>query len=141
MKKHQNAGRIAARSDRPFPRHAANIDCSELHVVGYGPDRTDIVEAFSPLRPSTRSRFRTQQRADRVYFALSHCVLGRSSVCSRVCNQRAKLSAFVNAHTLAFCALKGQVKNCLQLNLRLLYCILIAPNVSRFAAPEIVVVS
>ena len=43
-----------------------------------------------------------------------------------------KLSAFVSALLLSFCALERQVKNYLQLNLSLLYWILIAPFTGQF---------
>ena len=43
-----------------------------------------------------------------------------------------KLSAFVSAPLLSFCALERQVKNYLQLNLSLLYWILIAPFTGQF---------
>src|SRR5437762_550944 len=76
MEKHQNAGGSAARHDGIFSRHAAYIDCSELHVVSYWPNGTDIVEAPSSLRPADRTWLGTQQCADGFYFALSHCLLG-----------------------------------------------------------------
>ena len=44
----------------------------------------------------------------------------------------AELSAFVSARTLAFCALNLQVRNYLQLNVSLLYWILVAPFTGQF---------
>src|SRR4030095_15900842 len=46
MKKHQDAGRIAALNDRPFTRYRTAINCSELHVCSDRPNRTHIIEAF-----------------------------------------------------------------------------------------------
>jgi hypothetical protein len=56
MKEHQNTACIAARNDRPLPRHAAEIDHIKLHVLGYRPNGTDLVEALSPLGPTDRPR-------------------------------------------------------------------------------------
>src|SRR6266487_3666187 len=74
MKKYQNAGRITPGHNGVFPGHAADIDRDELHVVGYRPNRADIVEALTPPRPPDRSWLGTQQRADGLDFALSHCL-------------------------------------------------------------------
>src|SRR5262249_30285737 len=56
MEKHQNASVIAAWNNRPLSRYAAEVDRSDLHVLGYGPNGTDLVEALSPLGPTNRSR-------------------------------------------------------------------------------------
>jgi hypothetical protein len=74
MKKQKNARRIAARNDRPFSRHAVHINRGKFHVLGDRPNRTNFIQAPSSRRPSARSRLGTQQRADRVDFALNHAV-------------------------------------------------------------------
>src|SRR6266487_4635517 len=74
MKKYQNAGRITPGHNGVFPGHAADIDRDELHVVSYRPNRADIVEALTPPGPPDRSWLGTQQRADGLDFALSHCL-------------------------------------------------------------------
>src|SRR6266508_5736305 len=56
MEKHQDAGGIAAGNDRPFPRHATDINRGGLYVLSYRPNRTDIIETLSSLDPSNRSR-------------------------------------------------------------------------------------
>ena len=76
MEEHQNAIGIAAGDDRPLARYAAEIDRGESHVIGYGPDRTDLVETLSPLSPTDGSRLGGQQRADGLDFVLSHQVMG-----------------------------------------------------------------
>jgi hypothetical protein len=75
MKKHQNASGIAARNDGPLPRYPAKLDWSDLHVLGDGPNRADLVEALSPLGPTDRPGFCRQQRADGLNFALRHQVI------------------------------------------------------------------
>jgi hypothetical protein len=47
-------GGIATRNDRVLSRNTADIDGSELYVVGYRPNRTDIAQPFPSLRPSHR---------------------------------------------------------------------------------------
>src|SRR5690349_4650032 len=59
MKEYQNAGRIAARNDRPFGRYSIDIDPTDLHIVSYRPNRTDIIETFSSFGPSNRPRLGT----------------------------------------------------------------------------------
>jgi hypothetical protein len=76
MKKQQNAGGIASWSDRVFSRHTHGVDRDKRHVVGYGPNRTYIIEALSTLGPSDRSWLGTQQCTDSVDFALSHRLRG-----------------------------------------------------------------
>jgi len=49
MEKHQDASAIASRRDRPFARHAVEIDLIKTYVIGYGPDGTDLIQAFAPL--------------------------------------------------------------------------------------------
>ncbi len=57
MEKHQDAGSITAGNDRPFSRHAADIEAGELHVIGYRPNRTDLVEALGAGRNSHTRHF------------------------------------------------------------------------------------
>jgi hypothetical protein len=71
----QNAGRVTAGNDRSFPRDAVEIDRIELHVVGHGPEGTNIVEALTPLYPPHGSRLGTQQSADGINSALTHRLL------------------------------------------------------------------
>ena len=49
MEKHQNSRRIAPWNNRVFARYAVHIDRSELHIGGYGPNRTNLIEAPSSL--------------------------------------------------------------------------------------------
>jgi len=72
MKEHQDSGGIAAGNDRPFSRHAAELDRLELHVLGHRPGRADLVEPPAALRPSDRPRLGAEQRAHGVDFALTH---------------------------------------------------------------------
>jgi hypothetical protein len=74
MKKQKNTRGIAARNDRPFSRYAVRISRGKFHILGDGPDRTNFIQAPSSRRPSARSRLGTQQRTDRVDFALNHAV-------------------------------------------------------------------
>ena len=72
MKKHQDPGRIAAGSERPFGRHATRVDGRKGDILGHWPDRADFVDAPPSFRPPNRSRLGTQHRADRVDFTLNH---------------------------------------------------------------------
>jgi hypothetical protein len=59
MKKKQNSGGVTAGNDRVFPGHAADVDGGELHVIGDRPNRTDMIKASAPLRPTDRTRLGT----------------------------------------------------------------------------------
>ena len=72
MEKHQNTIGVAAGNDRPLPRYAAKIDRGGLHVLGYRPNGTHLVQALSPLGPTDRSWLCRQQRADGLDFALNN---------------------------------------------------------------------
>src|SRR5262245_13115192 len=72
MEEQEHAAGIAAGNNRPFRGHASDIDWGERHVRGDRPDRPDLVEALSPLRPSDRPRLGRQQSADIVDLALTH---------------------------------------------------------------------
>src|SRR5438046_6762722 len=93
MKKQQDSRCIAARHDRPFSLDTADVHSLTLHIIGHGPNRTNIVEAFSPLRPPDGSRLGTQQRADSIDFALSHCAILSSQ--TRFATSPTKFCAFM----------------------------------------------
>jgi hypothetical protein len=75
MEKQQNARGIAGGDDRVFPTYAVNINVSQVHVIGYRPNRTHVVETLAALRPPDRSWLGSQQRANGFDFGLSHCLL------------------------------------------------------------------
>jgi hypothetical protein len=54
VKKHQDARRIATGNHGIFSRDAVHIDGSEFDVVCYGPNSANLVEPFSPFRPTNR---------------------------------------------------------------------------------------
>jgi hypothetical protein len=60
MQKHQDARGIASRRDRPFVRHAVEIDLIKTYVVGDGPDGIDLIQAFAPLLPPHGPRLRLE---------------------------------------------------------------------------------
>jgi hypothetical protein len=72
MKVQQHAGGIAIRCDRPFSRHAINVDAFEFNIFGDGPDGADFLDALPPFLPADRARLRTQQGAHGVDLALAH---------------------------------------------------------------------
>jgi hypothetical protein len=76
MKKQQHARRITSRDNRPFCLQTADIHSLKLHVIGYRPNRTDLVETLPPFRPADRTRFGSQQCAYFVDLALSHWFVG-----------------------------------------------------------------
>jgi hypothetical protein len=43
MEKQQDARGIAGGDDRVFPRYAVNINFSQVDVIGYRPNRTNVV--------------------------------------------------------------------------------------------------
>jgi len=67
---HQDAGRVACRDNRPFPRYPARIDSSQGDVLGHWPNRAYLVEALTAFCPSGRPRFRGQQLTDRCNLGL-----------------------------------------------------------------------
>ena len=69
VQEHQHAAFVAAGRDRPFSRHAIDIDATHLDVVGHRPNRTYFVEALSPLGPSRRTRLGAEKRANGVDLA------------------------------------------------------------------------
>jgi hypothetical protein len=69
VQEHQHAAFVAAGRDRPFSRHAIDIDGTHLDVVSHRPSRAYLVEALAPLGPSHRTRLGTQQRANGVDLA------------------------------------------------------------------------
>jgi hypothetical protein len=70
MKVHQDAGRVASRDNRPFPRYPARIDSSQGDVLGHWPNRAYLVEALTAFCPSGRPRLRGQQLTDRCNLGL-----------------------------------------------------------------------
>ena len=78
MEEEENAGGVTAGSDRPFARHAVEIDRVERDVVGHRPDGADLVEPPAPFGPADGSRLGGQQRADGIDFALAHRQVSRT---------------------------------------------------------------
>jgi hypothetical protein len=60
VKKHQDARRIATGNHRILSRDAVHIDGSEFDVVCYRPNSANLVEPFSPFRPTNRPWLRAQ---------------------------------------------------------------------------------
>src|SRR5262249_25155122 len=72
MEEQEHAARVASRSNRPLPGHAAEVDLGERDVRGDGPDGADVVEALAPLRPPGGPWLGRQQCADSLDLMLSH---------------------------------------------------------------------
>src|SRR6266487_1808142 len=94
--------------------------------------------ATGQTAPTSSSRLRRSSQPAGRGFALSSARTASISAivflleAAKSSLSNAELSAFVSARTLAFCALNLQVRNYLQLNVSLLYWILVAPFTGQF---------
>ena len=72
MKVHEDARRVASGSERPFARDTVRIHRLKRDIVGNRPDRSYLVDALAPLRPSDGPRLGTQQGSDVLNLAPVH---------------------------------------------------------------------